>query len=662
MEIKRIICIEMDQDLTAYRQAGPGELDLLVALTPQVAAQTRRLGLPCRDTLAFFPPECHAEALRFSSDIYEWLERAFAYRDQYGFSDSYRDTLQWNLRFFTNYLGWLAIVLDNAMADHPGAEVWAALDPSPPNQNARLLPQESYIGALAARLCAIRGRRFHDLSWLEDRPPRKPQHAADWGGDRLHRRLLRRLARAVYRRRLLSSIGRGPILAGNPDRQMDQVAEEALKALPERRWALLANRRPLSASQSLRAALADPPGGLPLPKPPFAAQVNLGLFFDGQALDAKGLQAEIYRLCRELDKERELASVRGLSLAPEIMAKVRDGILPHLIYLQRNFWSAVSLMESLRPSLAVSAYTREDHYAIVEYGRGLGTPSLVISHGSFTAMKNEAERLAWWHHSRGLMHSTHDFAALQTPLAEEHVQNLTTFTRYIRTRPLAWGTPIQPERSRALRRQWFGDEPNLRVVMHAGSIKHRDGFHPYALETADEYIAGLRDVIQAIEAIPEARLVIRFRSSPALTERDLRCLLPESERFTISAEGGFLEVLGVADLLVAFCSTTQEEALQNRIPVLIYGRTSPYRHIAGHSLPDPDLTSPRAVYEVTQGRDLAAGLEQALSLHCGRQVPDEIFAPYKWRPEQIEPVGALISRLTASAGEAAGKPGKGPWR
>ena len=79
-------------------------------------------------------------------------------------------------------------------------------------------------------------------------------------------------------------------------------------------------------------------------------------------------------------------------------------------------------------------------------------------------------------------------------------------------------------------------------------------FHVY--ETLDEYVAAMGELVLAVDQVPDTFLILKFRPNADLGMEDLRTLLPASDRYMISVDESFLDVLGFTDLLVSFSSTT----------------------------------------------------------------------------------------------------------
>jgi hypothetical protein len=167
-------------------------------------------------------------------------------------------------------------------------------------------------------------------------------------------------------------------------------------------------------------------------------------------------------------------------------------------------------------------------------------------------------------------------------------------------------------------------------------------FHVY--ETPDEYVATIRELIEAVDRVPDVFLVVKYRPL-MLSAHDLQTLLPASGRFCISVEESFSEVLAMADLLVSFSSTTIEEALQNRVPVLLYGGGGRYQHVSAFEVSPDGPVAPAAAYAVRRPEHLADALKRILDANGRAPLPAELFQQYVYKPEEITPFPDLVRSL-----------------
>mgnify|MGYP004005030623 FL=1 len=120
--------------------------------------------------------------------------------------------------------------------------------------------------------------------------------------------------------------------------------------------------------------------------------------------------------------------------------------------------------------------------------------------------------------------------------------------------------------------------PDEKVIIHAVSTKGRITERCYFIETNDEVFSGLSDIVDVVDKNDKMRLIIRVHPGFHLTDDEIRMLLPESNKFIIHREGPFSEALAASDILISYSSTTIDEALINKKPVLLYDKWNRYNH------------------------------------------------------------------------------------
>ena len=191
---------------------------------------------------------------------------------------------------------------------------------------------------------------------------------------------------------------------------------------------------------------------------------------------------------------------------------------------------------------------------------GAGCAHIACSHVPFESVPAAIE---WEEHGCALTHTTYDYVAVQSPMADAYYVQRPTRSRLIRTGPLLFRARdrSEPER-RALRAQLLPATTAKFIVMHAGTPKGRQSRRLYVYETADEYIHNINTLIQVMADLgPDYHLIVRFRESPELRLADLQSLLDRSDCYSVCASGSFDDYLVFTDLLMSYSSTTIDEAL-----------------------------------------------------------------------------------------------------
>ncbi len=334
-----------------------------------------------------------------------------------------------------------------------------------------------------------------------------------------------------------------------------------------------------------------------------------------------------------LAREASIFSYRGIAFGGAIAEKIRNNISHHIIGLMIWAKRLERFIDSIGPRALVSNGTRDDDAVLAELCKNKGIPSILVSHGSHVPPKNDCERIEWGEHGRMLLRAPFSGLALQSPLAEGYLGAFPTESVVFRTGPLIWGKPIERRKDRELFNVLFKgkfDRTKSRIIVHAGTPKPNKFLRPHVYETPDEYIQGIRDLVGRVEDLSNTLLIVKFRPSADIDVDDMKRLVDFSERAVLSVNEPFNKVLGMTDLLVSFSSTTIEEALQNRVPVLLYGGGGRYQHIEAFEIAQDREVPPKAVYHVSSVRDLGYAIKKILDLNMPESRHGGEFDPYRY--------------------------------
>ena len=198
------------------------------------------------------------------------------------------------------------------------------------------------------------------------------------------------------------------------------------------------------------------------------------------------------------------------------------------------------------------------------------------------------------------------------------------------------------------------------LILHAGNSSGWANFVPLVVETSDEYLANTSKLIEAARDLPEVDFEIRLRRKDELNADVLARLVepPGNVRITSPEEAhpqrnrDFLKRLSACDVLISFHSTTIEQALHFRKPVVLWGPVRRFQHVAGCS--KPSCGGRAAVYVVERLGDLAPTLRAVVAAHRAYPLTDAELAPFFWTPEVPELKDLAAELAGATAGETAG--------
>ncbi|MBT7608694.1 MAG: hypothetical protein HN576_02990 [Bacteriovoracaceae bacterium] len=300
--------------------------------------------------------------------------------------------------------------------------------------------------------------------------------------------------------------------------------------------------------------------------------------------------------------------------------KTIEGINPLLGTLENVGNVLKEVFRKSKPIGFVTPHSLNGTQLLGDLSLELGIPGVLISHGSHSVPQNSEIENELKRHGLGLIHSNFDHVAIQSPLARNYLEYFNIERKNVPTGPLLWGTRFS-DKEVIEKKEKF-------VITHAGSQKPRESLRFLFYETTDEYVKSILSLVNAVKGMDEIECIIRFRPTNSLTLETLREIIPEQRNVKISAEGPFLEVLAKTDLLVSYSSTTMEEAIENRIPVLQYSLDNRFTFLPSVTLSNEEETCFSPVYSIDPNLTLRDGLAMIVKLSKDTKNKEDYYKEY----------------------------------
>ena len=594
--------------------------DLCVAVNPRVRAYANKKGINSEATLRYLTDESHRTLSLKSKELSDWISKNLRFANVgHKITTAYHNDMTRWMKFFINYYLWSIEIVSNSCDLHKPQTLMASLTRqgrAPKhflNFLTRMLvqPEEKYVGIIIKRIAENKNLRFEDAS---------PGRHAGRGGyifasaknafslcfySMLH--LKNRLSTSMTIRRMKRR-KKPVIFLTTKAGYMKKLAEKLKKNINANFYFLHGWTLPdLDALGPFCLFLRKYSNSL-------AAQKSLSQEFS-----------------KKLKGEKELFSYRGIVFADILTEKFERDLAPYIAGL--HIWTAEldRIIKKAAPSLVISSGNRADDSIAGELCRETDIPAVFVSHGSFAHPKNEVEHIQWGEQGKNFLRAPFSFIALQSPLAEGYIRAFPAGGNAIKTGPLIWGTPVDAVKSKVLFEKKFNkskDSAGLKIVLHAATQKPNNALRFHIYETLDEYVQSLSEVAAAMKSIPDALLVVKFRPSRELSIEDLKSLVQFPDNAIISVRESFSDMLGASDLLISFSSTTIEEALQNKIPVLLYGGRGRYQHVQAYEINEDKPVRRSAVYHIKGPETLKSGIKGILDLKLDRSKDGDLFEPY----------------------------------
>ena len=349
-----------------------------------------------------------------------------------------------------------------------------------------------------------------------------------------------------------------------------------------------------------------------------------------------------------------LAAPRGdaSAAAEELIAAIDDGVIAaafgfYRALLDYRLAQAEPALADARAILAAAAprhylsadASRLSDWALAEACGEAGVTRWVLSRNTHVAPSSRLAEDACQgyfaaRHPEGLV----DRYIFWTPLGAAAARAMLPRERHAAIEPVA-AVPVAPLDA-------GGSTARPRRIIVADTFAALWFTHSWAFQTSDEYMDGLAALVRAVEALPETTLLIRAKARHELDLAAYRRLLPPSANVEIKIRDvPFRDDLIASDLLVAFRSTTIEEALHARRPALLWGGSARYRYLPARSEP-PQPGDRGTIYAAATADDLARLLPAILDQHAGKPLSDAEIAPHAW-PRGTPGVADLARRMLA---------------
>jgi len=313
--------------------------------------------------------------------------------------------------------------------------------------------------------------------------------------------------------------------------------------------------------------------------------------------------------------------------------KIDNGLKKEMLNLQHNTLVLHGLLKRLQPKLLMAMYSRGIYHMMGELSHDLGFNSLSISHGTHVVPHNEFERIENYHLGTGVILNTFKYVAVQTPCANKFLDYHRDGRSRLICGPLLYAEVKKETRDKKRKEILGAAQHKGRIIIHATTQKLRTGMRFHITETLDEYISGLADIVNAVNELDDVFFILRPHPACDLSEEDFYMSLPRCNRFKIINKGSFSDILSVGDLLISYSSTCIEEALQNRIPVILFDKWKRYNHFNIKETTQADTLNRQSAYYLTNPQLLVKSISRILDIFDTNPLQDGDLVDYKY-PKQ----------------------------
>lgn len=611
------------------------ELDIenfrIFALNPRIQVFLKKKDIGYEDTLKYFDNQSHERCLLKSEELYQLVEQTLHLQDATEIYEGYNNYVLFHTRLYVNHLLYLIELLSNITDKNDISELYCCVQKIPFEGTVNITDNDRHLGLIAKKIAGKKGITFNEIpsSILQQN-----KHCKNEVQKILFFKPILKLINEIKLQRLLK---KNIILLTTTGYNFDLLSKSIKKRLNN--VSIIENYTTdisfkMYAYNLFRSSIDDD----------YAYKIFTQLY--PEPIDFKDINKELnseFNLF--INKMNELSnhfSLNSINFHSYLINKLKFGLWHGLNNLQIQTSIVNNLLDKLKPKLIISPYSREINRNIAELANAKNIPSICISHGSLVKPKNEFEKIDHYHIGLSLILNDYKYHCIQSPLAQEYLKYYNVKGKTIKTGNLIFSKTQDYYRNK-IREGLLGKQHNdYKIILHGNTLKPR-GVHFHWVETFDEYISGLVDLVKVVDQMDKVHLIIKLHPIAEITEEDLRLFLPASENYSVNKKERFWHVLSAADMLISFGSTAIEDALQNEIPVLLYDKWGRYKHCEAEELYNGCNPQVSPVYYLKDEDHLFESLNWLL--YNDEKIPDDVFRKYVCDRDGIDVFIDLLKSL-----------------
>ncbi len=584
----------------------------IVSFQPKVRSQCKMDAneLACLDTLPFFNNDSHRRALAKSEQLTHLMAEKLDFSNFSPVPHTLVDTFIYYVRFYiNNYLQVLEVLkgIQKKYQESGSAVEIVVVDngspqiPVAPKNDPRpyLVGRDRFLASLAREFCRVNRIPFRTIASTRQTPrPAEPVPSTLAS--------LRQLAKKLAIKKL-QRLSKQPV-----------VLLAALSYNLERLFGDIRHRFPMIQGVTLYEGAMTTSGYM---------KFILKEVRDLILRDSAGVISFPFEIMDDLGKnsirttiQEELTTIyqtfiqqvqpefhyEGCLLTTVLNAKVEQDLLPHLALLHGLAQVQQTVLEQLQPNLLLSPVSIDMFQSWSELCRAKGIPAIVIPQKGLVAPLNTDAQMEEYYIGRAQVTDEFQYAVAQTPYVRDYLKWAKYGGTVIETGNLIFS------RLQGAKKSDSNSYDDKSVIVYAPSMKSRKSHRFYVLETLDELIDSIADVMNAVAMLPDARLVIRIHPGEPITRQEIETLLTLPENVSISDKGTFEEVLAQATLTISFSSTSIQESLLNGVPVLLYDKWQRYNHLDAPPVTGSVPSQLSAAYYVDEAQKLSTTIRWIL--------------------------------------------------
>lgn len=637
----KIVLLEfIDEAKILLRKYGKDFLNkntVVIALHPKVRVFLEQKGIRSKDTIDYLDNDSQHRIILESERLTTMISERINLFDAFNINKGYKETFIHHLRLYLNYFFWIIEIISNIRDKHKINGIYCCL---PKDQEAMysdkpyLQDQERFLGYLAKDFCKVNNISFCGTAKRvsKSNPLLKLVTA-----------FVRKIAEATailnYKILIAKKDLRKTIVVPALSYRMDKLLAELKQKNPNTRYFMVWEGKGTFKQEVYKICLVLSNHIKRIKGKNIVEGVisldSIRNIFKKDAKQQNNIRKEFERLNTMLLLELKDSLVYNkVSFLPYLIGKASKGLKQEMLSLQHTTMVLEKVFQAIKPNLLMSMYSGGITYMMGELSQYMGFSSLDITHGTHVPPNNQFEKIENYRLATSVILNTYKNVAVQTPWADKFLDY------YKDTRPRLFSGPliysvINNGICREKEKEIYGIPNNMKVVIHAATQKPRKGLRFHITETMDEYISTLSDIVRAVDKLDGVFFIIRPHPVCDISQEEFKALLPSSDKFAILSKGSFTKVLSIADILISYSSTCIEEALQSKIPVILFDKWKRYNHFNIKETKGKQAIDNNPVYYLSDSRILSDIIAKVLDEPKENLFRPDILADYKY-PEKYK--------------------------
>ena len=591
----RLRIVEFANELQNYK---PSDNEKIIALNPSSQSFLKRRKIEFENSLNFFGMEGHLSILRQSKKIMDNIKRFNNFHDKNNISISYIDGLNHYLTFYIRYLLILLYIIDKVIKKYQPKEIIVPESTLIENFDYYWSEKDRLLGYLVKKYIK---ENHLKINVIEEKRAKKSIISNFFLPKKYLQKLIFFVSNFVFKYFFNK---KNIFFVVNDSNNFSNIISKIKTERPE--------LKPVFLGLSIK--------GLKNYGLDILRGKTFNLFFNSHLSNLKetsDIKKKINNFIQLLKKDNETSkniSFFNVSLIEEISIFIENTMFKAMKELNAQVTHLTKVLKITNPKFMLSQHTSFIGCAFGELGNIYNIPAMVVSHGSHVSHLNNDVKHECLFLAEAMINRIFPYIAVQNPYMLEFLKdNNYRNNQMISTGPLLYNKiKYNKEELYEIKKKIFKEGRDRKIILHAGTPKNRGSDRLLIYETVDEYIKNINDQIDIFKKKKNIFFAIKYRDNSMISLNDFKELINESEFCKFYHQGNFSDFLAVSDVMISYSSTTIDEALYNRVPVILYDSDNKYSHIKTSKIDKNKFDLNEGIFHCSKLEDLSFAVDKIL--------------------------------------------------